>query len=125
MGKITLEEFIKASSSPIPDPMLPAVLDLLKRMNAVRQLYGRPMIVSSAYRDPIHNEKIGGAKDSNHCKGLAIDILDPDDRLVYWIMGNQDTLANLGLWCEDPAYTDGWVHFQSIKPKSGKRLFKP
>ena len=45
--------------------------DMLERL---RQLLGRPLIVNSAYRDPLHNARAGGAPLSRHKAGDAFDI---------------------------------------------------
>ena len=45
--------------------------DLLERLRA---LIGKPLIINSAYRDPIHNARVGGAPLSRHKMGDAFDI---------------------------------------------------
>lgn len=54
----------------------------LDRLQALRDLLGKPMIVQSAYRSPEHNKRVGGAKHSQHLYARAYDILmsnhDPD-----------------------------------------------
>lgn len=47
-----------------------------------RDIYGKPMRVSSGYRCPNHNAKVGGAKTSFHMQGMAIDfaVNNPADR---------------------------------------------
>jgi hypothetical protein len=54
----------------------------LDRLDLVRKDYGRAMQVTSGYRDPGHNTKIGGAPNSKHMQGLAVDIActNPADR---------------------------------------------
>jgi zinc D-Ala-D-Ala carboxypeptidase len=46
-------------------------------MNALvrlRKVYGKPMAVSSGFRDPSYNKQIGGADNSAHIYGKAVDI---------------------------------------------------
>lgn len=50
------------------DPLLMQILQDLGKA------YGRPMDVTSGYRNPIYNAKVGGAKKSYHTKGLAADL---------------------------------------------------
>lgn len=40
----------------------------------VRENFGVPLFVSSFFRSPIINHKVGGSASSQHCKGEAIDI---------------------------------------------------
>ena len=48
--------------------------DALDRLQALRNVLGRPMIVNSAYRSPEHNTRVGGAQKSQHLQGAAFDI---------------------------------------------------
>lgn len=54
----------------------------LDKLQALRELVGKPMIVLSAYRSPEHNKAVGGAKHSQHLYAKAFDISmanhDPD-----------------------------------------------
>jgi hypothetical protein len=126
VGSFTFEEYCDASAPKnIPIEFIDTAMELVRRVNAVRQVYGRPMIASSGFRSVSHNEKIGGAKKSTHCRGAAVDILDPTGSLADWVYRNEDVLEEIGLWVESPQYTEGWVHFQSSPPKSGRRIYIP
>lgn len=46
----------------------------LDKLEALRQLLGKPMIVQSAYRSAVHNRKVGGARHSQHLVARAFDI---------------------------------------------------
>jgi len=41
---------------------------------ALQAAWGSPLSVISAYRDPEHNERVGGAKNSQHIHGNAFDV---------------------------------------------------
>ncbi len=47
--------------------------DLVRALDQYRQRYG-PTEIVSAYRDPLHNTKVGGARNSQHLYGNAADI---------------------------------------------------
>lgn len=51
--------------------IVPAALD---RLDLARLELGRPLVINSAYRDPIYNARIGGAPLSRHKVGDAFDI---------------------------------------------------
>ena len=53
---------------------LMVVPDALDKLQALRDLVGKPMIVNSGYRSPEHNRAVGGAKNSMHMKGIAFDV---------------------------------------------------
>ena len=45
----------------------------------IRSAFGdRPITILSAYRSPPHNRKIGGARNSQHMEGRALDLKPPD-----------------------------------------------
>lgn len=46
---------------------------LCNSLEQVRALFGAPVIVSSGYRSPAVNQRIGGARTSKHLQGLAAD----------------------------------------------------
>lgn len=46
---------------------------LCNSLEQVRALFGAPVIVSSGYRSPAVNQRIGGARTSQHLQGLAAD----------------------------------------------------
>jgi hypothetical protein len=103
---------------------------LYERMNEVRRAYGKPMIVTSGLRSDDDQERLRAqgrtrAVHSKHIAGAACDILDKDGQLAAWCLANEDILRRIGLWCEHPDHTPGWVHFQTMAPKSGRRFFIP
>lgn len=46
----------------------------LDKLQSLRDRLGKPMILTSAYRSPEHNKRVGGAKNSMHMKGVAFDV---------------------------------------------------
>ena len=113
--KITEDEYM--GGLPYPSEMHERnALDLLQRVNRIRNLYMKPLIVTSGFRTPLHNADIGGASNSAHCTCRAIDLRDRSgDNLVY--------LPQFGLYMENPMFTKGWVHLD-IVPRRG-HVFLP
>lgn len=48
--------------------------ELVKALERLRDAVGEPIQVRSGYRDPAHNKRVDGAKDSMHVQGLAADV---------------------------------------------------
>lgn len=46
----------------------------MKQLVELRRTYGKPMIITSGYRDADYNRKIGGAPNSAHLYGKAVDV---------------------------------------------------
>jgi hypothetical protein len=107
---------------------------LHERINKVRDVYGKPMIVNSGLRSMEQHLKIykdKGITDpakipmkSRHLIGAAVDIADPDGKLMDWVEANVKLMEELGLWMEVRDNV-GRVHFQIFSPASGKRFFNP
>jgi len=47
----------------------------MERLVTLRHKFNEPMVVSSGYRDSSYNQVIGGARNSPHLHGKAVDIL--------------------------------------------------
>ena len=50
-------------------------IELLEVLEDIREHFDAPVKINSGYRTPYWNEKVGGAKNSYHCKGMAADIV--------------------------------------------------
>lgn len=48
---------------------------LIEFLNQIREHFNAPITISSGYRCPIHNSRVGGATGSRHTKGDAADII--------------------------------------------------
>ena len=59
---------------PVSEIITQRIVKLCKYMDKVRAYLGdKPIIVTSAYRDPVFNRSVKGASDSRHMYGDAID----------------------------------------------------
>jgi lysozyme len=59
---------------PVSQEITTRLVNLSKYMDGVREFLGnRPIIVTSGYRDPDTNRRVGGARNSRHTYGDAID----------------------------------------------------
>ena len=74
----TLEELTKTNSrnDNIPNSEETAALIKLcgKVLQPAREMYGKPIHVTSGYRSPAVNRAVGGARNSQHMRGEAADI---------------------------------------------------
>ncbi len=99
--------------------------DLADRVSRLLDALGRKAAISSGFRTLSANRSVGGAQVSAHCTGEAVDLADTDGGLGRTILARIDLLDAYDLYLENPAYTRGWVHLQSRKTASGRRVFVP
>ena len=107
--------------------------DTVAKANALLERAGFAQVcsVNSGWRPRQINAATPNASaTSHHLTGCAVDLPDPDRALAIWCANHLDTLAEIGLWLEDPRWTyskDGehWVHIQTVPPRSGNRVFVP
>lgn len=67
------ENFTREELSSKGDGSILVDHDAISRLQHMRDILG-PLKINSAYRDPLHNKRVGGAKNSYHLKGVAFDI---------------------------------------------------
>lgn len=96
------------------------IVKLAKYMDEVRDhLGGKPTRVTSGYRDPVSNRYIGGARDSRHMYGDAVD---------FWVEGLDVVDVFYKLKSYHPtgglAVGNGFVHLD-LRPGSPARWLYP
>lgn len=77
-------------------------------LQCVRNIYGKQIIVNSAFRSKEVNEKAGGVKSSYHLKGLAADIRGTDAK------GNAELL---GILKRNISQIDQLIAYRSVTTK--------
>jgi hypothetical protein len=113
------------------NPNIDKNLDILfQRLNEFQDAIGFELKITSGLRsEQLQQDLILAGKTnavhSKHLAGAAADVQDRDGKIGEYILANTKLLEVIGLWCEHPNKTKGWVHFQISGPKSGKRIFMP
>tara|TARA_Y100001963_G_C6617308_1_gene369940 strand:+ start:8 stop:388 length:381 start_codon:yes stop_codon:yes gene_type:complete len=99
----------------------------LRFMDELRTRCKFPFIVTSGYRTPEHNKKVGGIETSAHLKGLACDIAMTDSkkraRFVYEAMNLCSELAlpfRIGLAGKDKG---NFAHIDIDKTKKSPKIW--
>ena len=60
--------------------------NFVELLDQARSIANCPFRVSSGYRTPSHNKKVGGRVGSSHCKGLAVDLVYKNNNELYLIL---------------------------------------
>lgn len=82
---------------------------LMKRLEQLRELVGKPIQISSGYRCPWHNWAVGGATGSYHMKDMAADIW-VDGMTVNELAEAADVVGFGGIGKYERPNDMGWVH---------------
>jgi hypothetical protein len=72
----------------------PQVIEFIQMLERFRLWYGRPVNITSGYRTPSFNRQVGGASNSYHLKGLAIDFRLPMAEFNGYSRARQDEYLN-------------------------------
>jgi len=115
----TLDEFLHSQTAvrhgidnSLPEGILPNIHRLAERMEEIRFLLKHPVIISSGYRCPELNRKIGGSKTSRHMMGLAADFTCPGFGSPFEVAEVCAAhLLNFDQIIYEGAGPGAWVHF--------------
>lgn len=102
------------SNEPTTEHLANMIVLAEKIFQPIREHFGVPIYISSGYRSAALNKKIGGAKNSQHCLGQAIDI-DMDGHphvsnveVFNWIRAN--LVFDQLIWEYGSNSSPDWVH---------------
>lgn len=112
-----------------PTPQVRQHLEELidKLLNPIRDAWGSPVIVSSGYRCPALNTRVGGAKKSAHLTGYAADLVPSNGRRKEFINFVQKFLLSSGLYFDQCINEYGrWCHvgLKNLEGRQRKQIFK-
>jgi hypothetical protein len=89
----------------------------------VRREWGGPLYCLSGARCETHNIKVGGAPQSKHVQGLALDLAPINqDRIQEFQEWCRERLPHWVVGMENPKFTTTWTHLQLAEPR---RVFDP
>ena len=90
-------------------------------LQCIREHFGKAVTITSGYRTPAHNAKVGGAKSSQHLLGRAADIrvqgVSVEDVAAYAESLMPDW-GGVGRYPVKAGRTIGWVHVDTRQNKS-------
>lgn len=90
-------------------------------LQCIREHFGKAVTVTSGYRTPAHNAKVGGAKSSQHLLGRAADIrvqgVSVEDVAAYTESLMPDW-GGVGRYPVKAGRTTGWVHVDTRADKA-------
>ena len=122
----TLGEFTRSKYPEVYNIPSHEAIANLKRLcvwlEVLRDKVGQPIIINSGYRSPQLNRKVGGAANSNHLTGCAVDIRTSgyEQAIVFAAIlinyAKESQQAFDELLIERNRYGAVWVHF-AVRPE--------
>lgn len=111
-NNFNLNEFNKHNFS-LTETVLKNLQELAKNLQVLRDDVKKPIKITSGYRSPEHNAKIGGVKSSQHITGKAADLkiegLTPKqvaDTIEKLISAGKMKQGGLGIY-------KSWIHYDT------------
>lgn len=122
-GNKRLSEHFEVREFQCRDGSDPVFVDteLVDILEKIRTHFGKPLVITSAYRTAAHNKAVGGAAYSQHCYGRAADIRVPGVPVETLAAYAETLLPDTGGIGRYPAAAHrpaGWVHIDTRPAKS-------
>jgi uncharacterized protein YcbK (DUF882 family) len=98
---ITWKDLACKDGSPYPIQFIldGTMTELVVMFEKIRAIWGLPIIINSAYRTVTYNKTVGGAKNSQHLLGRALDLQPPKGVSVESFHSHIRVRAiELGVW---------------------------
>lgn len=92
-------------------------------LDPLRRLYGKPIIITSGYRCPALNERVGGVKNSWHTQGNAADIHVASLAEATKIFSNLQKMPSVDTALFEHSQTGQWLHVQWNMHKTPRHHF--
>jgi zinc D-Ala-D-Ala carboxypeptidase len=96
-------------------------------LQPLRDLYGKPIRVTSGFRSSVVNKKVGGAANSQHCKGEAADLVADsyaeNNADLFKIIRESLTFDQL-IWEAGNDEFPAWVHVSFRKGNNRKQVLR-
>ena len=122
----TLHELVR-TSAPIPNVPNKEEIANLKELvvnvlQPAREIYGKPITVTSGFRSKAVNAHVGGALNSQHTKGEAVDITCDDNSELFDIIRQLD--FDQLIWEFGNDIQPKWIHVSYKKSGNRKEILK-
>jgi hypothetical protein len=94
--------------------------DIASKVQQIESAFGKRLTVSSGFRDPVRNARAGGARNSAHIRGNAVDLMfsgNEEDTVKLIETASAAGIGGIGV------YRAGWVHLDTESKRVWGRDF--
>jgi uncharacterized protein YcbK (DUF882 family) len=94
--------------------------EFMKTLVEIRKEFDRPMVITSAFRCKEHNDSIGGAKDSPHRHGQAVDVsVNLKDAYDLICLSIRKGMTGIGVK-QNGLMAGRFIHLDNMKEAKGR-----
>lgn len=95
-------------------------------LDPVREMYGKPIVVTSGFRTPFLNRLVGGVSTSQHMQGLAADLRCDDPKALFDLIAESDLPFDQLIYYQNKkfvhvSYSPTYRHEVIVKVPNGLR----
>jgi zinc D-Ala-D-Ala carboxypeptidase len=125
--KTSKVDWQRGQNDPPDETTFDNLMFTLEQMEKIRHALGTPVSITSGYRNETVNKKVGGAQNSDHKSGLAVDFQSPQFgssgdpvEIVRFIQGLDIPFKQLIIE-KPPTSKRGWVHVSFSRSPAGNK----
>lgn len=95
---------------------------IVEILDPIRNIYGKPIMVTSGYRCKELNDLIGGSPNSQHCSGEAADLRCDNNLYIFNLIKDNFIFDQLINEWPDQNGCPSWVHVSFKKGKNRREV---
>lgn len=124
MRYFSIKEFTRSATADrlkidnsLPPELLDAATYTLRRLDGIREGYGKPIVITSGYRCQALNKAVGGKPNSQHQRAQAADLKWDNELLAYLLQH-----AHFDQLIEESSKRTKWLHI-SFLPTGERNMY--
>jgi uncharacterized protein YcbK (DUF882 family) len=99
--------------------------EFMSKLIELRKKLGQPMVISSGYRTPEYNQRIGGSSKSAHILGKAVDVVCSGEKAYNIVkLGLEIGFTGIGIQ-QRGEHSKRFIHLDDVEPDKYEGIPRP